>query len=336
MSPHKFAVYKTHLLGLGLVLAGVSIFSLSFPAQASAQIVDIQFDSKDGSINLGAGDDQLGDFCDGGYLLGIFPPWNRGIDDCDKVDLSDEFATQDKTRTIIANITSILTRLAGLAAVIALIVSGFKYILSQGNSQKAAGALKSVIHALSGLAVAVAATLLVETIHGRLTDGAKTSAGLPKVEPSLPDTIGFVMLIIGLLSVLMIVLQGMRYALSQGNAEKTTAARNGIIYSMVGAAVALTSWSFVQFVLGRLVVSDSDTPGTAGISDLMASVVGILVFIVGVISVIMVIVGSYQYIFSGGDSQKASSARGTIIYALIGVVIAIAAAPMLTWVLGRL
>lgn len=320
-----------------LALACVAAFGLGFSSPAQAQLVDIEFN--DGGIELGSQNPQdpnssLGEFCDGGYLLGILPPWHRGIN-CDDTNLVREFSTQEKTRIIVANVTSILTRLAGVVAVAALIVAGFKYTLSHGNPQKASGALTSIIHALSGLAVAVAATLLVETIYRRLTSGAAIDDGLPKVEPSLTDTIGFVMLIIGLISVLMIVLQGMRYALSRGNAEKTAAARNGIIYSLVGAVVALSSWSFVQFVLGRLILS-GDTAGGAGISNLMGSVIGILVFIVGVISVIMVIVGGYQYIFSGGDAQKASSARGTIIYSLIGVTLAIVAGPILAWILQRI
>ena len=340
MSLHKFVSGKTRLLILGLVLSLAAIFSLSFPSQANGQVVDLQF-GPDGSIELGTDPGQLGNFCDDDYLLGIFPPWNRGLD-CNERNFDDEIGghkdPDSRTNVIIANITSILIRLAGLVAVIALIASGFKYTLSQGNPQKASGALKSIIHALSGLAVAVAGTLIVDTIHRRLTGESATDPGRelpPEVDGSfITDTIGFVMLIIGLISVLMIVLQGMRYALSRGNSEKTTAARSGIIYALVGTVVALTSWSFVEFVLGRLVVAD--TGGLPGISGLMGSIVGILIFIVGVISVVMVIIGSYQYIFSGGDSQKASSARSTILYAIIGVVIAVVAAPILTWVLERI
>lgn len=327
-------------LFLGLILA----WALTPVAPiVQAQVVDIKF--TDDGIKLGADtpmtDDDLGDFCeDEGYLFGIFPPWHRGLDcgtgSSSQIDLRQEFNSHDKTKIIVANITSILSRLAGLVAVVALIVAGFKYALSNANPQKTSGALKSIIHGLAGLAVAVAATLIVETIHRRLTgDPAAGQTGLPTAEVSITDTIGFVMMILALVSTLMIVLQGIRYALSRGNSEKTASARNGIIYSLVGMVVALTSWSMVQFVLGKVVTSgDADT--AAGAGSLIGSVIGVLVFIVGVISVIMVIIGSYQYVFSGGDSQKASSARGTIIYSLIGVVIAIVSGPVLAWILQRI
>ena len=347
MKTTKLASLQNCCLASVLILSLTAIFSLSFPAVAGSQggVVDIEFNPGTGAIEVGGESQGLGEFCDGESLLGIFPPWNRGLDCNDRdLDLSEELADHkaEKSRTniIITNVTSILIRAAGLIAAIALIVAGFKYTLSHGNSQKASGALKSVIHALSGLALAVAATLIVDSIHHRLVgESADLDRQLPgvidKPDSFVSNTIGLVMLIIGLISVLMIVLQGMRYALSRGNAEKTAAARNGIIYSLVGVVVALTSWSFVEFVLGRLILS-GDTTGGAGISNLMGSIIGILVFIVGVISVIMVIVGGYQYIFSGGDAQKASSARGTIIYSLIGVTLAIAAGPILAWILQRI
>ena len=305
------------------------------------------------------------------YFLGILPPWHRGIDDCDQIRLTTcttedirrgdcvctqeekasgecvftntgwikqgELESRAKTQLIVTNVISIMTRLAGLIAVIGVIIAGFKYVLSDGNSQKASGALKSLIHALSGLVVAIAASLIVEAIFRRLTGQPVEGAGLPQIDqPSVTDTIGFVMLIIGLIALLMIVLQGMRYALSQGNPEKTAQAKNGIIYSLVGVLVAFSSWGLVQFVLGRLVVDpDPSQPGPA-VGGLLGSIIGIIVFIVGVISIIMVIVGGYKYIFSQGNSDKAAQARATIIYALVGVVISIMAGPILAWVLGRL
>jgi Type IV secretion system pilin len=43
--------------------------------------------------------------------------------------------------------------------------------------------------------------------------------------------------------------------------------------------------------------------------------------VVGIIAVIMIIIGGFKYITSGGDSGKIGSAKSTIIYALVGLVI---------------
>ena len=43
----------------------------------------------------------------------------------------------------------------------------------------------------------------------------------------------------------------------------------------------------------------------------------------GVLAIIMVIVAGFKYIVSGGDSGKVGSAKNTLIYALVGIAIAV-------------
>ncbi len=50
-------------------------------------------------------------------------------------------------------------------------------------------------------------------------------------------------------------------------------------------------------------------------------VVNILSFIIGITAVIMIMVSGFKYITSGGDASKVSSAKSTLIYALIGLVV---------------
>lgn len=63
-----------------------------------------------------------------------------------------------------------------------------------------------------------------------------------------------------------------------------------------------------------------DTDGST-IDSIVEQVVNFLSWIVGIISVIMIIVGGFRYITSGGDSTKITSAKNTIIYALIGLIL---------------
>jgi hypothetical protein len=53
-------------------------------------------------------------------------------------------------------------------------------------------------------------------------------------------------------AVVMITISGLRYVVSAGNPERIAKAKNGIIYSMVGIAVALAAESIVAFVGNRL------------------------------------------------------------------------------------
>lgn len=61
---------------------------------------------------------------------------------------------------------------------------------------------------------------------------------------------------------------------------------------------------------------------TKSINDTISSVINILSVIVGVISVIMIIVGGFRYVTSSGSPEGVTSAKRTILYAIIGLVVA--------------
>lgn len=61
--------------------------------------------------------------------------------------------------------------------------------------------------------------------------------------------------------------------------------------------------------------------GQAGVTGLVQTIVNLMSWIVGIIAVIMVIIAGLKYITAGGSSEKLSSAKSTLIYALIGIAI---------------
>ena len=69
---------------------------------------------------------------------------------------------------------------------------------------------------------------------------------------SIQTILGIVFGIIGALALLMITVSGLRYITSAGDPEKTARAKNGIIYALVGLAVAISAESIVYFVVNRL------------------------------------------------------------------------------------
>lgn len=80
---------------------------------------------------------------------------------------------------------------------------------------------------------------------------------------------------------------------------------------------------------------DATGAGPAGVTvdSAIASAINIISFIIGVIAVIMIIIGGLKYITSAGDSQKVESAKNTIIYAVIGLVIVVLAQVIVRYVL---
>ncbi len=61
--------------------------------------------------------------------------------------------------------------------------------------------------------------------------------------------------------------------------------------------------------------------GDKSFSGLTRRIIDIFSIVVGSVSVIMIIIGGFRYIISGGDSTGVTSAKNTILYAIVGLVI---------------
>lgn len=86
--------------------------------------------------------------------------------------------------------------------------------------------------------------------------------------------------------------------------------------------------------------SGSDCSGTANqgqdLTVVFRTVVNILLFIVGAVAVIMLVIGGLRYVTSNGDQNAVSGAKNTILYAIIGIVVAFLAYAAVTFVTGQL
>ena len=61
--------------------------------------------------------------------------------------------------------------------------------------------------------------------------------------------------------------------------------------------------------------------GEKSIGDLASSIVSLLSLIVGIAAVIMIIIAGLKYVTSGGDSNAVGSAKNTLIYAIVGLIV---------------
>lgn len=77
----------------------------------------------------------------------------------------------------------------------------------------------------------------------------------------------------------------------------------------------------------------ADLFGSAGV---LSTITNVLLFIIGAVSVIMIIIGGLRYILSGGDSSNVSAAKNTILYAIVGIIVALLAYAIVNFVLGAL
>jgi hypothetical protein len=75
--------------------------------------------------------------------------------------------------------------------------------------------------------------------------------------------------------------------------------------------------------------------GGPDLTTVVAAAINILSIIVGIAAVVMIILGGFRYITSGGDSGKVAGAKDTIIYALVGIVIVAFAQFIVKFVLNK-
>lgn len=61
------------------------------------------------------------------------------------------------------------------------------------------------------------------------------------------------------------------------------------------------------------------------VTGTLQQVTDVLIFLIGAIAVIMIIVGGLRYTTSGGDQSALTGAKNTILYSIVGLVVAIMA-----------
>lgn len=73
-----------------------------------------------------------------------------------------------------------------------------------------------------------------------------------------------------------------------------------------------------------------------GPNSIFVTITNILLFIIGAVAVIMLIIGGVRYVVSAGDQNAVTSAKNTILYAIIGIVIAFLAYAAVNFVSNQL
>jgi len=89
--------------------------------------------------------------------------------------------------------------------------------------------------------------------------------------------------------------------------------------------------------VGEVANCDETAVGEAQdrVNEIIATLVNIVSVAVGVVAVIMIIFGGFRYITSGGDSGSVTTAKNTILFAVVGLVIVALAQVVVRFVLAR-
>lgn len=121
---------------------------------------------------------------------------------------------------------------------------------------------------LAALSLALLLAPIAFGFDGTAQSGADSARGTDQTENLFGQTGVFrtitnvLLFVLGAISVIMIIIGGLRYVVSGGNSTAVTAAKNTILYAIVGVIVALLAYAIINFVLDSFTGGIGTTGGT--------------------------------------------------------------------------
>ncbi len=114
------------------------------------------------------------------------------------------------------------------------------------------------------------------------------------------------------------------------------AASIGLAAALVLPSVAFAADSLNANDLGVNAIQGSIKLGSGDIRQTAANIINVALGFLGIIAVIIVLLGGFKYMVSGGNEEKTSEAKKLIISGIIGLAIILSAWAITSFVLSRL
>lgn len=111
-----------------------------------------------------------------------------------------------------------------------------------------------------------------------------------------------------------------------------------ICVALVGLSLGVSTGAFATTLKegAEAARCDGCPENLFGDTGVFKQITNVVLYIVGVIAVIMLIIGGIKYVVSGGDAKKVTDAKNTVLYAIIGLIIAFLAFAIVNFVITTL
>lgn len=166
---------------------------------------------------------------------------------------------------VLSSIMSYLRGIAGTIAVIFIIIGGVMYMLSGGSKEMTERAKKTVIFAMVGLAIVLAAPLFYQEIKAVLSGNNPGSA----LQQLLLNILRLLLSIIGFIAIISMVVGAMWMFTAVGDEDKYELGKKTATYSILGLVIAVAALILAQEVVnlvggGTTATSPSSTDARYG------------------------------------------------------------------------
>lgn len=82
--------------------------------------------------------------------------------------------------------------------------------------------------------------------------------------------------------------------------------------------------------------TNADAPGGGDLTKIFKTITNILLLIIGAVAVIVLIIAGLRYVTSSGDASKVKAAKDTILYAVVGIIVALLAYAIVNFVINAI
>lgn len=143
----------------------------------------------------------------------------------------------DSIEGVLGNIMAYLRGIAGTIAVIFIIIGGVMYMISGGSKEMTERAKKTLICAIAGLAIVLAAPLFYQEIKAVLSGNNPGSA----LQAILLNILKLLLAIVGFLAIISMVVGAIWMLTAVGDEERYELGKKTAGYSILGLVIALSA-----------------------------------------------------------------------------------------------
>ena len=146
-------------------------------------------------------------------------------------------------------ILNVIVGVSGTVALVVIVIGGIMYMTAVGDASKLKRAKDTILYGVIGLIIVGVAFAIGNFAIGIINSGIDKGEGL---ENQVQQIISGIVLALGLVAVVVIVIGGILYMTSTGDAGKLKRAKDTIIYGIVGRIICALAFAIVNFVVGKV------------------------------------------------------------------------------------
>jgi hypothetical protein len=234
----------------------------------------------------------------------------------------------------------------GAIAILLIIVSGIKLVMSQGNEEVYSKQVSTILYSIVGLFIIGLAGEIASVFEvdrgGFLSDPNVSLQKSQVFSRTVEIVMTFIKYIIGSVSVLFIVRNGLILITSGEKEEELSKTKKNIFYGFLGLIIIMMANPIINNIFFK--IDTSKYPGTNPVKPgidtkaLMLEVAGItniIAAITGPFAILSLVVGGLMYILAGENDERLGKAKKIIIWSLVGILLIYGAFAIVSTVILR-